>query len=260
MPEQDLFLTDYHRFVIKFDEREEENPLFQDKFWGFEMFVNIPKAFPTETLGGKQYEVRGAVKQMLTDYIIQKKDAALSAKGFLTWVNSNPGYTHFLKESGLGELKLENFSKLYYLDEKGDGFEYKTAQGNLFNKEYNVRKFKAERPIKKEGDKRVLAEDGDCNYVISIEFDDVTCKIDAPISETYVKFALQEIADLYAEKCTFKDISKTSIVNFANRHFSKALGIKIADIGSIDVQRIEMGEIMARFSHNYIKGQDIEIG
>lgn len=260
MPEQDLFLTDYHRFIIKFDEREEEDPLFKDKFWGFEMFVNIPKAFPTETLGGKQYELRGAVKQMLADYIVQKKDN-LSIDGFLTWVNSNPGYTYFLRESGLGELKLENFSKLYYADDaSGDSFEYKTQKGNLFDKEYQVRKFKAERPIKKEGDKRVLAEDGDCNYVISIEFENVTCKIDTPISETYVKFALQEMADLYAEKCNFKDISKTAIVNFANKNFSKGLGIKISDIGAIDVQRIERGEIMARFSHNYINGCEIEIG
>lgn len=259
MPEQDLFLTNSHRFVIKYDSREEENPLFSSKFWGFEMYVNVPKAFSTESLGEKQYEFRGAVKEMLTDYILQRRNH-LSISGFISWVNGNPGYTRFLRNSGLGELKLDHFSKLYYQDTfSGEGFDHTSKKENLFSKEYVIKKFKAERLVKREGDRKVVTEDEDYNYVISLEFEDVECKIDSPISETYVKFALQEIANLFAERCSFKDISKRTIIAFANKCFSKKLGIKIVDIGAINVNKIENGETLANFNHNYIKGRDIEI-
>lgn len=259
MPEQDLFLTGFHRFIIKYDSREEENPIFSTKIWGFEMFVDVPKAFSTETLGAKQYELRLALKEMLTDYIVNKRSGH-SVNGFLGWVNGNPGYVQFLRKSGIGELKLDKFANLYYQDSMtGEGFEYSKKKQNLFEKEYTVKKFKAERLVKKEGDRKVVTEDEDYNHVITIELEDVEFKIDNPISETYIKFALQEFADVFAEKCSFRDISKRSIITFANKCFSKRLGMKITDIGKIDVNKIQGGETMANFSHNYIHGNEIEI-
>lgn len=259
MPEQDLFLTNFHRFIIKYDSREEETPLFSSRFWGFEMFVEVPKAIPTENLGGKQFEMRSALKEIMTDYVVHKKDG-LSLEGFIAWVNSNPGYVQFFRNSGLGELKLESFSKLYYEDlSTNHGFFHTSKKPNLFSKDYTVKRFKAERLIKKEGEKKVITEDEDYSHVITIEFGDIEFKIENPISETYVKFALQEMADLLAERCSFRDISKRSIIMFANKCFSKRLGMKITDIGAIDVKKIQGGETLATFNHNYIKGEEIEI-
>ena len=132
--------------------------------------------------------------------------------------------------------------------------EYKT-----FSQEYNIVHFVAERALKKNDGERVIVDSDSGDYKISLDIENLQCKVENDVDEDLLKQQLQQAIDNFVKKCSFRRLSKRGFLDFINDSISQSLGIKAIDLDAIDVQRREGGVIMARFSHNYFKDSDFEI-